>query len=746
MASSQDESDWDKSTSEIQSEDSDTLFTSRPNRWRGPPQSWRTLTEEDRLTATALDRLRNQDLAVHLYNAFALKHRPRSPLPQQQSQHDEVAAAAAAGTAKKTWAPPKSWTAWPLQAGLVPPDDLMKRTEDEDDAFTYRRAERAAPSRQLEEVVSAAVLRCARDRFRERQLDGARQGANDDETVNQKPVSSRNNSASSEAASESEDEDGDIAMSAKSPPARGKAVERTYKPAVATDDDVSYALIRPSTRAILSKLEQTLTILHKARETSSRTVDNSAASSAAASETEDFSQDEPARSGRRRARARSHSSESFVASTNRSTSRDATASPSKPKSNRGRKPAAAPREGETEREFLIRRAKEQKKARPVFSDEEENGGESTSAGKSKTRGRRPAARKRNFNADGDEEEEEFWIGKKLDRFRLRDWSDVMGAAALAGFDAKVIERATQRCANLFGQGMEMYIVSEDTGVTTRRYVPGQVVLSSKSDGEQEQEGDQGRHSSRAHSRAMSLVSGDDEDHDGREGRGMESPRKRQKRGSLSFLESGYCHYAGCERATRSFAKPGNLRRHLRTVHGEVDDGRVDTSQATSPRASTSRASTSRATTSRASTPQARTPKPATMFYCTHTDCERAKRPFDKANNFRRHLKLAHGEAFMSEKKAAADGLYVCPHPGCERATQPYPRASHLTRHLKLAHGTGDSTVGGGRQRNNGKQATLKAPPGSAQQEASSDESGSEEESTESEDESSTESDSSSESQ
>lgn len=77
MTSSQDDEEWDKSTSDIQSEDSDELFDSRPNRWRGPPQSWRTLTEQDRLTYNALERLRHQDLSVHLYNAFALKKRPR---------------------------------------------------------------------------------------------------------------------------------------------------------------------------------------------------------------------------------------------------------------------------------------------------------------------------------------------------------------------------------------------------------------------------------------------------------------------------------------------------------------------------------------------------------------------------------------------------------------------------------------------------------------------------------------------
>ena len=80
MAGSQDDEDWDewdKSTSEIQSEDSDELFENRPNRWRGPPQSWRAITEEDRLAYNALERLRNQDLSVHLFNAFSLKQTPQ---------------------------------------------------------------------------------------------------------------------------------------------------------------------------------------------------------------------------------------------------------------------------------------------------------------------------------------------------------------------------------------------------------------------------------------------------------------------------------------------------------------------------------------------------------------------------------------------------------------------------------------------------------------------------------------------
>lgn len=96
MASSHEDDDdeWDKSTSEIQSEDSDDLYESRPNRWKGLPQSWRSITEEDRLTYNALERLRNQNLSLHLYNTFKLKHgQPSAAANEGSGQDEEVRAA-----------------------------------------------------------------------------------------------------------------------------------------------------------------------------------------------------------------------------------------------------------------------------------------------------------------------------------------------------------------------------------------------------------------------------------------------------------------------------------------------------------------------------------------------------------------------------------------------------------------------------------------------------------------------------
>lgn len=700
MANSQDDSDWDKSTSEIQSEDSGELFESRPNRWRGPPQSWRTLNEEDRLAFGALERLRNQDLSVHLYSTFALKQPPT--VPGLQILGADVQAQ---GNEAEPWVPPKSWSAWPLRADLVPPDDLMKSTEDEDEALTLRKIQSKAPSSQLEEVVNAAILRSAKEKFHKRQVYGPLAGTHDHNVVKSDPSSSENNPIANNEESEGEKVE---MRSENTQTARKKASQKTYKPTVATDDDASYELIRPSTRDILSKLDRTLTVLHNARNTSYGGLTDSDSSS---SDGEDDLYDEAAPGGHRsRSRAKSRSRQ-----TSRATSvasnlgagacsqfQEADASPSKSTANYGRKMVTLPREGESERDFLRRRAIEQKKKRPVFSDEE-----TTTAGegaRSPRKSRKKRTRPRSDNGV-------FWLQKRVNRLDLRGWSDVMGAAALAGFDARVIERATQRCANLFGQGMDMHTINEDARMETKRYLPDQIVLSSGSEDEDEgrQTDDQhhstSRHSSLAPSRPISLASSDGEEHDD-ERRGFSSPRKRQRRGSSrgSALDAYYCHHEGCERAIRSFDRPANLRRHLKLIHGEGDWQEGHTPQ----------------------------PERKEFYNCPHTGCERATRPFHKGHNLRRHLQLVHGEETGESSKDRSRSRsrvpaaqHICPHIDCDRAGRPFGRKTNLTRHLKLVHGEEEEEDGPGnqrqsRQQDGRKELTGKSTPRKALQKAASD--------------------------
>lgn len=52
---------------------------------------------------------------------------------------------------------------------------------------------------------------------------------------------------------------------------------------------------------------------------------------------------------------------------------------------------------------------------------------------------------------------------RLARLGLRDWSDVLGTAAVVGWDSDVLARAGQRCARLFGEGMGFRTLREPGG-------------------------------------------------------------------------------------------------------------------------------------------------------------------------------------------------------------------------------------------------------------------------------------------
>lgn len=83
---------WELDSDEIASIASEDLHEHRPNRWRGPKSTWRTLTEEDRLLWQSMKQLHDQDLSVHLYNAFALKRRGRDPATVKDLMVDTVSA------------------------------------------------------------------------------------------------------------------------------------------------------------------------------------------------------------------------------------------------------------------------------------------------------------------------------------------------------------------------------------------------------------------------------------------------------------------------------------------------------------------------------------------------------------------------------------------------------------------------------------------------------------------------------
>lgn len=448
----------------------------------------------------------------------------------------------------------------------------MKKTEDEDEAFTFRRPDGSTPRSRLEEIVSATTLRFAKERLRERGItESTHQGG--DSTVKEEPLSSEYESQPSEKGDDDENEEiMDIEQQSEGRQRRKqKNPERTFKPVVATDDDISYDLIRSSTRGILDKLDDTLTVLHNARMTSAQHLVSSGES---ASESED---------------TQAHHQRPYQLSPSQQSSRAGSSperSPRKPrmptgdeaggvvkKSNRGRPRKYVQREHESERDFLIRRGKALKgKYILPATDADDDDGATTTAGESQNSPRkREPGRKRHRETN---EDTEYRTHKKLERSKLRDWSDVMGAAALAGFSPDVVARATQRCANLFGQGMEMHKINETaassgaTGVETTTYQPGGEMPSSSSEDQDlggldlPQARSMSRHSSAAPSRMGSPAPDEEGDAEG------PSPNKSQKRATSRGKGQHYCPYADCERATDGFDRPFNLKRHMKLVHGQ----------------------------------------------------------------------------------------------------------------------------------------------------------------------------------
>ncbi|WKT39718.1 Rrn9 domain [Fusarium oxysporum f. sp. vasinfectum] len=483
---------WELDSDEIASIASEDLYEHRPNRWMGAKSTWRTLTEEDRLLWQSMKQIKDQDLAVHLYNAFALKRRGRNPETAQ-----DLVVRTESGE-EGVWAPPKAWTAWPLKHKHVPKECFTNEQHDEDDHFTFRREEEILPSTELEEEISATILRTAKRRFRRRKSKMAKPSIEEDST----PLYNESMNYLSDSSTEEESDN-------QSQSGQKRSRGRPRK------------------------------ILHE--------VGTSASTS-------------PAGAGK--------------------TSR------------RGRpRKVHIPHAGESHEEMLQRVARESHRKIPstledrdaAFEEWIRKGDEIIERERSRSLSLKRAT------SQGAETEEESVPGtnaeRKLLRWGLRDWSDVLGAAAIAGFSGDVIARATRRCADLFGEGMVVRTLKEvpatnDKGTTSVEYRPEPIQLS-YSDEEANDESDdaadliQRRIASRQASLAYSSRSPDSVRSPSRHSTRSPGPSSAARSPSSRSNSAGgmlFCPIPSCDRAAQGFARKANLRRHMELIHqGQTEE-------------------------------------------------------------------------------------------------------------------------------------------------------------------------------
>ena len=405
-----------------QSKDEEATEASRPNKYRGPRSNWLRWTAADREIAASLDRLQARDLSVHLYNTHALRLRARRLRDDSQFERR----GRGKGKAKlkaEAWEPPKTWAAWPLPIAEVP-------REVSNCGLDVVGGDGPRSSREdLEEIMVGVATRIARERWEAREWESA-----EGESLEQR--SSRDSDASMESASPQAEEQ----ASSPSPRAISNHLTETagegslgsgpqdrspvsdesaalLRPVPLADDDTAAALLLPSIQHTLThNLDRLLYALHRTRA-------SYAAPDAPLS-------DDSSRSSR----ASSAPSRSMSRRSGRVGARSVTPAP-EPAASRGRK------RKRTE-------SVEAESAAGGESREEAAGDSGSQTSLPSTISTWGSSRSRLSSASAR-------AGKKRRaRLGLRDWSDVLGLAALQGWDREAFERTRKRCAELFQENMD----------------------------------------------------------------------------------------------------------------------------------------------------------------------------------------------------------------------------------------------------------------------------------------------------
>lgn len=341
----------------------------RPNRWTGAPTGYKYNIAAEHGVYQSMNDIQSRDLAGHLYNAYAIRHRARRNSDADDDENEDQEA----GSLRKRW------TAWPMPAAWVPRvDEAIQRQKEGPD--TWRMPPDPRPSADLEESIMATMMKTAKERFMAREWDL------------EEVRSSRAKTPSDPDGMKDEDDDKKD---------EEEPVTTAFHPVVQADDGASRHQLRPLSRNVISQLDQVLMGLHHSIRNRYNGDSTSEESSGNATEEEESRSRSRRKNGgasrprgRKRVRQSPHTTED----------------PPGPRS-------SAP---ETEDETMPDVAHSRGPSHVSHDD-------------------RPSGNR---------------------RVALRDWSEVMGLAALVGLPSDAVMRASKRCADLFDEDMTFRTLGE----------------------------------------------------------------------------------------------------------------------------------------------------------------------------------------------------------------------------------------------------------------------------------------------
>jgi hypothetical protein len=382
----------------------------RSNRFRRSDGAWLHLTQAERSLAKALDQLKASDLGLHLYTAHHLKARLRSSFDRDSLNpwSGKSRWIDTNGETRKPWYPHSDWTAWPLAPENAPdPNDTSVGGRDDLDELTLPPTESVIQSHNLRDQLHAVLLARAHLSWKTKTRFPEQTGYEPirDHATSSLSIDSKHHIASPHA----------------SPVGDENEEKSLFHPVFSADDDRSHAILQPIVNHVMSKLDKLLLALHHSRQAHLE-----------------------------RPRDGHSNSESSARSSSRSRSTS-----NKPPQ---RKPSSALRS--TRRSRRNTQAASRQPTQPDYVMVDDSGEDETYEPR-KRRAPSSSSNRSSSDADGPDSSQTHRKRRNKRKPGIRDWSEVLGMAALSGMDPKAIERARERCSALFGEDMHMTVLAEN---------------------------------------------------------------------------------------------------------------------------------------------------------------------------------------------------------------------------------------------------------------------------------------------